>query len=226
MNNIEPHHSQAKPPKLVFERHSKQLPKADVLADIYQDEVSLTVWQRSLSPELVSAAEQLLMSKHLFQISASVTPENTYESVCDALGGNKNAELISSDAAEIVEMFCCLFDLQQVGLRLTTLERAMCPRFHVDRVPCRLITTYGGVGTEWLPHNIADRSKLGIGSQGKSDEESGIYRHRSDIQQLNEGDVALLKGESWLGNEGGGLVHRSPQLSSENKRLLLTLDFN
>ena len=37
--------------------------------------------------------------------------------------------------------------------------------------------------------------------------------------------VALLKGESWGGNQGAGLIHRSPQILEEKKRLLLTLDF-
>lgn len=56
----------------------------------------------------------------------------------------------------MVDMFCCLFELKRAGLRLTVLDRAMCPRFHVDRVPCRLVTTYLGAATEWLPHTVAD----------------------------------------------------------------------
>ncbi len=102
----------------------------------------------------------------------------------------------------------------------------MCPKFHVDRVPCRLVTTYSGVATEWLSHQRVDRAKLGVGSQSLADDESGLYRDNKDIQQLNSGDIALLKGEAWLGNEGGGLVHRSPDINNQNKRLLLTLDFN
>ncbi|WP_324615399.1 DUF1826 domain-containing protein [Francisella sp. TX07-6608] len=45
------------------------------------------------------------------------------------------------------------------------------------------------------------------------------------IQKLNIGDVALLKGESWIGNSGFGLVHRLPSIIDGKKRLLLTLDF-
>jgi len=75
-----------------------------------------------------------------------------------------------------------------------------------------------------LRHNAVDRSKLGRGSQGKPDSESGIYSSPQDIQQLNYGDVALLKGEAWQDNEGAGLVHRSPDLAKDEKRLLLTLD--
>ena len=46
-----------------------------------------------------------------------------------------------------------------------------------------------------------------------------------DIRQLETGHVALLKGESWQGNEGKGIVHRSPHSDSNYRRLYLTIDF-
>ncbi|WP_445779195.1 DUF1826 domain-containing protein, partial [Shewanella sp.] len=52
-----------------------------------------------------------------------------------------------------------------------------------------------------------------------------LIKSTEDIRQLNQGDVALLKGELWQGNEGYGLIHRSPQLVDNSLRLLLTLDF-
>jgi len=66
---------------------------------------------------------------------------------------------------------------------------------------------------------------LGAGNKGKPDSQSGIYQDESDIQQLSQGDVALLKGEAWVGNEGKGLIHRSPQLTDQACRLILTIDF-
>ena len=42
---------------------------------------------------------------------------------------------------------------------------------------------------------------------------------------LQAGDVALAKGERWLGNQGRGLVHRSPTPENGQSRLLLTLDW-
>jgi len=205
-------------------RRAVESPNTDALAEIYQEDVNIAIWQRSLSPSILSAARGLLCSNHLFRISTPVAPENTFERINEALGSGEQAQLLSRDVEEIVSMFCYLFELEEVGLRLTTLDRAMCPKFHVDRVPCRLVTTYSGIATEWLAHDIVDRAKLGTGSQGKSDADSGLYQHQSDIQQLIAGDVAVLKGESWVGNEGAGLVHRSPNLANQEKRLLLTLD--
>ena len=49
----------------------------------------------------------------------------------------------------------------------------------------------------------------------------------TDIENLQSGQVALLKGERWQGNEGArlGLVHRSPDLDKGEPRFLLSLDF-
>lgn len=44
-----------------------------------------------------------------------------------------------------------------------------------------------------------------------------------NIQRLQAGEVAVLKGEKWQGNEGAGLVHRSP--AAQQGRLLLSLDW-
>ena len=82
-----------------------------------------------------------------------------------------------------------------------------------------------GEATQWLKNSSCDRTKLGKGNQGHSDETSGLYQITEDIQSENEGDVCLLKGESWQGNEGRGLIHRSPQVKSGQRRLFLSLDF-
>ena len=95
----------------------------------------------------------------------------------------------------------------------------MCPRFHVDRVPCRLITTYSGAGTEWLSNKDINRDLL-----GKVDNQF-INQECINIEKLDTGDVALLKGESWIGNEGNGIIHRSPSIIDKKSRLLLTIDF-
>lgn len=195
-----------------------------ILADIYQEDTNIVIWQRALSTTLQTVVNDFLASNPAFQASLTVTPQSALSSVSEALGVVGQSEL-NNNIAELVTIFCDLFELKRVGLRLTVLDRAMCPKFHVDRVPCRLVTTYQGVATEWLPHQVVDRSKLGLGSNGKPDSQSGLFQSQHDIQQLQSGDVALIKGELWEGNENAGLVHRSPAPSNGERRFLLTLDF-
>jgi hypothetical protein len=200
--------------------------KATVLSGIYQQDYNIVAWRRDLTPEILAITNDFLVSNRGFQVSMTLSPQDAFAPIHQALGGSELTAPLSENIAELVDMYCCLFDLGKVGLRLTVLDKAMCPRFHVDKVPCRLVTTYQGSATQWLPHNVVDRSKLGHGSEGKADEQSGLFPKLGDVQQLTSGDVALLKGERWQGNEGAGLVHRSPSLSAGERRLLLTLDIS
>ena len=207
----------------VKQRLSSRGNDATVLADVYREDINIAIWQRELSDELLHAVEMLVESNRSLMASMTVSPASAVSSVRDALDSNDRC-IVSKDIADLVEMYCCLFGLERAGLRLSVLNSAMCPKFHVDRVPCRLVTTYLGPGSEWLHHDTVDRSKLGVGSRGLSDLESGLMKTPEDIQQLDGGDVALLKGELWEGNEDAGLVHRSPAVEDGQLRLLLTLD--
>lgn len=195
-----------------------------VLSDIYNSNINIAIWRRNFNAELTSEISQFITTNPNFSKSLTVSPETAYEKLDNATNGSSSKALLEN-MVELVEMFCYLFELDQVGLRLAVLNDAMCPRFHFDQVPCRLVTTYHGTATQWLPNDVVDRSKLGHGSNGQPDSLSGLYNQESDVQHLSCGDVALLKGERWSGNENAGLVHRSPITSSDEARLLLTIDF-
>lgn len=195
-----------------------------VLADIYEESTNLIIWQRQLPKELVAGVNDLAVSRRDRNFSVVLKPSDA-RSVMHEEIDNPRFGYFVDDAAELVDMFCYLFGLDEAGLRLRVLHHSMCPKFHVDHVPCRLVTTYCGVATEWLAHESVDRKKLGLSGAEKSDQESGLYQTERDIQELARGEVALMKGEKWPGNKGAGLVHRSPAVAVGEPRLLLTLDF-
>lgn len=114
------------------------------------------------------------------------------------------------------ELLADLTGCPKVGVRIEMPDQAMCPRMHVDHVTLRLITTWRGPGTEWLDEAGADRSRLG------SEE---VILSPSAIHRATTGDVLLLKGERWPGNDGRGVLHRSPQ-SDDNRqtRILFACD--
>lgn len=206
-------------------RHSVTGHSPESLTDIYRNDVNIAIWQRQAPQLAARESQELVGSRHLHGIRCSIATKKLSR-VADSLAELSPYPYLQADVQLLIEMFSCLFELEAVGLRLTLLENAMCPKFHVDRVPCRLITTYQGPATQWLQHHDVDRSKLGTGSGGLSDEQSGLYRSADAIQTLTNGDVALFKGELWEGNEGAGAVHRSPGLDPGQRRLLLTLDFS
>ena len=205
-------------------RSSIEQDQLDVLTQFYSHQFNIVIWRRSLSDQLQAAAEFISRTHPGLQLAISVDPEKTASSLTKEIGSTELCAVFSKDVAELVEIFCCLFDQKNVGLRLKVLDSAMCPRFHVDRVPCRLVTTYHGMATQWLPDSAADRSKLGTGNGGFPDDASGLFTQPQSIQSMRRGDVALLKGELWEDNEGSGIIHRSPHISNSDPRLLLTLD--
>ena len=193
----------------------------EVLADVYQKNISMVVWERQLGG-VEEYAESLLTLAPNFTFKSQGNAEELISLLRGLLPDAENKALFLDNLFLLVDMFACLFDLEEVGLRLNVLSSAMCPRFHVDKIPCRLVSTYVGSGSEWLHEAHVIRDRLGLGGH-VSDHNSGLH-DKGRINQLKAGDVALMKGDEWPTSLGRGVVHRSPSASLENKRLFLSLD--
>ncbi len=212
--------------KIDNHNHVIESDEATVLSKIYESGVNMVIWRRQLAPQLRLQAQNFTLNVGFSNFSVKIGTNESFDYLNDILGGDSNTSLLVKDMNQLIEMYCYLFELKGVGIRVKVLGEAMCPRFHVDRLPCRLISTYHGPCTEWLLNDCVDRSKLGHGNKGLTDDKSGVYSIKDCIQALELGDVALLKGELWPGNVGNGLVHRSPAASKSDKRLLFSLDFS
>ncbi|WP_133467810.1 DUF1826 domain-containing protein [Paraglaciecola marina] len=206
-------------------RRSSCFDEPSILTGIYDESVNLAIWQRDLSNEIKADVTRFINTASHLERSAFIRMQHIEDDLRDELKYTTLGNAFISNASEVIDMFCTLFDLDQVGFRIRLLDSPMCPRFHIDRVPCRLVTTFFGQGTQWLSGNHIDRSKLGHGSKGLDDSESGLYISDANIKSMTTGDVALLKGSAWIGNEETAVVHRSPPYREGDKRLLLTLDF-
>lgn len=198
---------------------------SECLSEINHENINIAIWQRKLDAALEQAAEEILSENPDLNISMVPQPHDVRDLLLSDLGSAPTTLCLIEDISFIVGMFCELFDLKRAWVRLDAINKPMCPRFHADKLKCRLVTTYIGPSTQWLPHLLVDRSKLGPGNNGQTDEKSGLFVDKTDIKQLDTGDIALLKGESWDGNDGAGLVHRSPHSKSDYRRLYMTIDF-
>jgi len=212
--------------------YSKISPESDFttneisrISEIYRDDVNISIWKRQLSSSLEKSSEYVVNQNPNLEFSEVLQPKDVNQSLKSAIGSSNEIQPFLDDVSYLSFTFCKLFDQKKMWLRLDGIDHPMCPRFHTDFVRCRLVTTYVGPGTQWLPHHLVNRSKLGHGNQGQPDDKSGLYQDNVKIEQLEIGHVALLKGESWNGNNGSGLVHRSPHSKKEYKRLYVTIDF-
>ena len=109
--------------------------QGDVLANVYEENTNIVVWERILNDKLTQAANSILSTNPDLQISLVVSPQDTFSILKSRLGLSQMDLILVEDIENLVNMFCDLFDLKRVGLRLTSLNHAMCPRFHVDNVP-------------------------------------------------------------------------------------------
>lgn len=102
-----------------------------------------------------------------------------------------------------------------------------CRKIHVDHVTLRLVCTYAGPGTDWLPDQDLLRHKLGRSTMELAAANRSVIRDGASLQRCDAGDVILLKGEKYPGNAGRGAAHRSPPVgTSGTARLVLKLDEN
>jgi Protein of unknown function (DUF1826) len=194
------------------------------LARIYDPDINICIVERQVNKSVNGFVGHLLKRTNSFSFveSFEFATFNFFSLLPDA-GHLPGYREFCKDVACLAGLYCDLFDLKRVGLRLRTLDHARCPKFHFDSVTCRLVCTYGGTGTQWLDDAYIDRRKLGTGSGGVCDEESGLILDPDAINTMSSYAIALFKGSRWEGNELHGAVHRSPQIHSP--RILLTLDF-
>lgn len=171
----------------------------DVLPQIFAPDINLVSWQRAAEPLISAYCAGLTLTMPLKRI---VSIDTVQSDIAAALPEAPGKAALLADITLLCQMFSCLMDCQQLGLRLETLQRPMCPKFHTDHLVCRLVCTYLGPSTEWLPG---------------STNAAAISPAQADTFA-----VTLLKGSGWEGNEQQAIVHRSP--ASDLRRVLLTLD--
>ncbi|MBU2979571.1 DUF1826 domain-containing protein [Alteromonas sp. C1M14] len=185
-----------------------------VFSEVFKESVSVACWQRPehsvVSAYFNNAAPALKIGiRSVF--SLSTLKENLHEQLPEGIGKSQAID----DIYLLADMLTCLFDCQEVGLRLAALNQAMCPKFHRDNIPVRLISTYMGPATEWIPNEcISPDEPLSKSLKRIKDEH---------IVQLATRDVALFKGSAWDENHQGA-VHRSCALAHDQWRVLLTMD--
>ena len=167
----------------------------ETLLDILREDVNLAVWQRPLSPAVeqfaqavVASGTELADTCHWAAPADGSAGSVLLPGVAKAAGQLPGFAQFVEDVDYLVSLFACLLDARSVGVRLRTLDKAMCPRWHVDKVPLRLVASYAGPGSEWLSERRSPRAKVGSPSVDQCSE-SGV------AQGLDCGHVALLKGE-------------------------------
>lgn len=120
-------------------------------------------------------------------------------------------EVWLEDMARVCSLFCEVE--QSTEIRMWVGSRRGCRRYHVDNVPRRLLVTYDGRGTEWLPDDAADRDAFFNGEPNEK-----IVRDCSARQFMTEWDISIFRGGA------AGLLHKTPGDALNGHSVLMRLD--
>ena len=120
------------------------------------------------------------------------------------------------DMANITSVFSQIIKEKSICLALETSRG--CKRYHIDNVPMRLLVTYYGRGTEWLPSDAADYDAYYSGKNNKK-----ILINSAKKKFLKKWDIAIFKGQKYKTNKRG-ILHRTPDSALNKISLLMRLD--
>ncbi|MEO1255010.1 MAG: DUF1826 domain-containing protein [Bacteroidota bacterium] len=190
---------------------------------VLSKDVNLFCWKRSLDSSIQRFLLEVL-NRNVESLKYSINQYNLRQQLGKGMVKWNACTPVSSESFwQDVFMLAndfMVFSKDGLGsLHLQIVDNNACSKFHTDGYPLRLFTTYAGPGTEWLPEEVVDRSALGTTNER-------IVKDHRKIQQMNPGDVSILKGEiSNHGKATRGIVHKSPEIKQTGeKRIILRID--
>ncbi|MTH97183.1 DUF1826 domain-containing protein [Roseibium sp. RKSG952] len=182
---------------------------ADILSDVDAPGIAAAIWQRIPDPDFQNWIDALPAGQ-LPDLRTTVPvhlAEAALLSACGLAGMPDGPEQhrLASDAAALALIYSRILRCTHVRIRFDVSSGVMCPKFHLDNVPARLLCTYRGAGTEYVLENHQDDTRR--------------------IRSMRTGSAGLFRGRTWPGEERCRLLHRSPAvLAGSGPRLLLAID--
>ena len=194
-----------------------RIDKMDAIKDFPNKSDQLAIMNRSMPENASLLFTQLL--KISFNITGEIYKETATINIKDLLSDKLPKKIKNNvfyqpwieDMANLCEMFCITEKSSYISFSISS--HRGCRRYHIDNVPLRLLVTYAGQGTEWLPDEFANKRAYANGEPNER-----IIKDISKKQFVGEWDIALFKG----GPEG--LLHRTPDSALNNNSILMRLD--
>ena len=179
--------------------HVVQSAGRDALAAIHQPGINLAIWQRAVPGDV--AAEIARLDLCCLPEVRLVAPAEALAAPLAAAMAAWGAPALLNDVLALAGDFAAIMATPAISVRLEAIAGDACRRWHADYVTARLITTYLGPGTDWLPDGAGE----------------------GDARRLPTGAVAMFKGHGWAPD--APIIHRSPPIAGTGQhRLVLVLN--
>lgn len=162
----------------------------------------LAIWSRSLAPQIVRQLDRATFDEFV-SIRFTATSDEVGRKLGSSLFRSSLGETALStalvhDMAHLVSLFANVTGSHNVDVRLETVCDDGCTKFHTDVTLARLVTTYVGPGTVWVPPEYAQEA---IRLQ---------EAYSGPLNEMQRFAVGLFGGAEATSR---GLVHRSPRIA-------------
>lgn len=201
-----------------------------VLGQIPDADTALVIWEREPAPETTVLLRELVETRLPLALDVVLQPGDRFRAtpeVTEQFGDSIASPALCSllqDVDDLVARFRKVSGAATIRVRLSRVVDAACAVFHADTLRLRMICTYHGAGTQWVPDSAVHRNQLGLRGRSIHKANRSIVPDPSEIREMPPWHVAIFKGRS---HEHGrlALVHRSaPQCCEGHARIRLVLD--
>jgi hypothetical protein len=190
--------------------------------NFYRDDLYLNILDREIPFKSKEFFKNLISEP--FEFNICIKKESAFEDIKYHL----NKKLLKrvqdqvfyykwiSDMSEVCILYSDIIKKNSLSFSLKTSRG--CKRYHIDNVPLRLLVTYYGKGTEWLPRDACNYSAY---YNGESNEKIIKIKNRSKF--IKPWSIAVFKGQKSKGSTEA-ILHRTPNEALNKKSLLMCLD--
>jgi|JI8StandDraft_2_1071088.scaffolds.fasta_scaffold11293_3 hypothetical protein len=177
-------------------------PEPAILAALHDPAINLVVWERTLGDDLRAALAAVDLGR-VQDVRLALPVCGLQAGLPPALAAaGWHAPALAADVADLAQRFAGVMACAAVEIRLDMVRGDACRKFHADYVSARLVTTYLGPGTDWLPDDSRDETPA---------------------RRLAAGAVGLFKGRTWPTERP--IIHRSPPIAGTGQvRVVLVIN--
>ncbi|EKJ84977.1 uncharacterized protein DUF1826 [Leptospira meyeri] len=187
----------------------------EVLFDINRKGINIAIWKRSPSRNIINYLDILSKIKNFsLQINSKEV-----QSIDKYLPIHYNRTVLdfAKEMLQLSNLFAMVTGLKEHNLHISTIETTQCPLYHVDFLSYRMICTYIGPSTQWIPNFNADRNHLGCGRNNHLVKDFRLVRETENF------DVILMKGDTHPNDPNNGCIHKSPEIIN-GSRIFIRID--
>lgn len=198
---------------------------------IKREDITAAVWDRKMGDDLKVAINslKLILGRRKTEVTSTfyqnrpMAIELAKSSLTKNFFGHsgrledKRAAILAQDISGLAALFTVASNNSRPVANLEYVLKNRFGYFHIDGLRLRLITTYFGPGTEWLPNHVCDVDAL-----KKGEVHYDFNGYKKELQRLKAGQVMIFKGRGTFCHPNLGLIHRKPTHSGS--RLVLKIN--